>query len=402
MSSEQKAPHGAGGQRWLFRILVVLILILAAANAWTWFWDVEPPPAAPATHKTNVPLAASFAGSSADLRRTVFVPTLESQIPEGKTAIWCASLLLAWRQLEKDVFKGPLSLEGAEEVSAALSKSPLPAIRPEDFYAAAGWAEDGIRERIQRELPERFPKAPLPTWETTEDRIPGAFAYAYLEAALRFTHKYTDGGAIRFQESGSKDGDRVSIDSFGIPEEKAGSGKMTYRKQVAVLFNHDGEFAVDLDRDSNPYQIIVACLKRPATLRVGLEAIELKTQKGKGATVGVDDGTVLLVPYLYWEIEHKFAELSRKRIRGSPLPDHRTGIVKQAVKLRLDALGAAIASWAPLAPDWTNGDEHPTLIFNRPFLLILKTRGQNEPIFACWIDNVELLKRSPPRGEAKP
>src|SRR5262245_33341852 len=43
----------------------------------------------------------SFAGPSSDLQQTIIVPTLESPMPPGKSVIWCATLPMAWQELEK-------------------------------------------------------------------------------------------------------------------------------------------------------------------------------------------------------------------------------------------------------------------------------------------------------------
>src|SRR5262245_61995271 len=49
-----------------------------------------------------------FAGSSDRLQRTAILPTLDSPIPGGKSAIWCISLQLAWNVLKDDVAGGPV------------------------------------------------------------------------------------------------------------------------------------------------------------------------------------------------------------------------------------------------------------------------------------------------------
>jgi len=46
----------------------------------------------------DIPL--TFDGSSQDLKATEVVPTLDTPIPKGKNAIWCASFQSAWKALE--------------------------------------------------------------------------------------------------------------------------------------------------------------------------------------------------------------------------------------------------------------------------------------------------------------
>src|SRR5262245_8297100 len=46
-----------------------------------------------------------FDGNSDRLQQTIIVPTLDSPIPDGKSAIWCVSFQLAWNRLKED-FQG--------------------------------------------------------------------------------------------------------------------------------------------------------------------------------------------------------------------------------------------------------------------------------------------------------
>src|SRR5437868_3423219 len=52
--------------------------------------------------------ARTFDGSSTDLRQTVIVSTLDTPIPDGKSAIWCSSFQLAWNRLKAGVVGGPI------------------------------------------------------------------------------------------------------------------------------------------------------------------------------------------------------------------------------------------------------------------------------------------------------
>jgi hypothetical protein len=109
------------------------------------------PPRQPEGSRENATLKPSFTGDSAGLRQTVIVPTLDTPLPAGKNAIWCASFQLAWNRLSKDTLKDPIQVKNAEAVAerlnqAQLSEKDLP---PGTFYAAAGVAGEAI-PRIQR------------------------------------------------------------------------------------------------------------------------------------------------------------------------------------------------------------------------------------------------------------
>src|SRR5262245_31051436 len=70
--------------------------------------------------------ADAFDGASTELTHTVIVPTLDTPIPPGKSAIWCASCQIAWDQM-RGVVGEPIRLDGAEEVADRLNRSAFPA-----------------------------------------------------------------------------------------------------------------------------------------------------------------------------------------------------------------------------------------------------------------------------------
>ena len=82
----------------------------------------------------------ALVASTSELKRTVVVPTLDTPIPETKSAIWCSSFQLAWNRFEKDFTGGPVKLRNAEAVAGRLnqaqeSEADLDAA---DFLVAAG------------------------------------------------------------------------------------------------------------------------------------------------------------------------------------------------------------------------------------------------------------------------
>src|SRR5262249_24391754 len=124
--------------------IVVLILVLLAV-----WWKLYSPDRAP---------AESFEGDSSLLKQTVIVPTLDSPIPDGKSAIWCLSFQLARNEFKTKVAKGPFTIEGAEEIAARLNRAPESEqdIDPELVYANAGLVKDGIQAKIKSDMQQKF------------------------------------------------------------------------------------------------------------------------------------------------------------------------------------------------------------------------------------------------------
>jgi hypothetical protein len=74
------------------------------------------------------------------LARTAVLPTLDTPIPAGKSALWCSSFQLAWDELKK-LAGGPILVENAEEPAARLNDSRWP---EDDLPPGAGYARAGF------------------------------------------------------------------------------------------------------------------------------------------------------------------------------------------------------------------------------------------------------------------
>lgn len=142
--------------------------------------------AQPVADGPEAPADLSFHGKSEKLQESVVLPTLERKIPQGKSAVWCATFPMAWRELDKTV--GKIQIDGVEDLCAELSSAADPKLEARDFFVAAGPAENDIVGRIRRELPKQFPNGGV---ENLPEPKPGAIlAIAHLEAALNYDFNF--------------------------------------------------------------------------------------------------------------------------------------------------------------------------------------------------------------------
>src|SRR5262245_38442081 len=248
-------------EQWkLFFFLLIMALVLLAANVLIRVKWSDKQVVADAD-EDEAPTPATFTGSSNELNQTAIVPTLESPLPEGKSAVWCATLALAWQELERQREKKPLELEENNDIALALSRTPDPELARQHYYDARGLFQDGIVERIRKELAVRFPRAPLPKLNELPE---GAMAYAYLEAGVRYTFAFNNSDQpLQFKDSRGRP---AAVRAFGIRADDKELGVGSYRSQVRVLFRQGREFAVDLCSKSEPYQIVLARVQKQATL----------------------------------------------------------------------------------------------------------------------------------------
>jgi len=348
------------------------------------------------TGRPYTPPTNSIEVRSEDLRQTVVVPTLDTPIPENHSAIWCSSFVLAWNRLKTDVAKGEIQLKNAEAIADRLNRAEQSEkdLDARDFYAAAGFANDGIFERIQREMRERFPELPAPEFDIPTG---GGVAYGFLRAQVKFDIPFFDNNEkFEFIEANGK---RVGVKSFGIRNKDASSYQQL-RDQVEILYpprsfemrkKEIDEFIVDPCKYSKPYQIILASIARKGTLAEAVADVYKKITLERANARALAHNDTLLIPSMHWRIDHHFRELegADKQFLNPALAGSSLQVARQTIQFGLDRSGAELASEASIIWKSLPDDFH----FTRPFLIIMKKRDAKEPFFVMWVDNTELLDK---------
>ena len=337
---------------------------------------------------------ATFAGASDSLHQTVIVPTLDTPCPPGKNVIWCSSFQLAWNEIRDKVIGAPLQVVGAEEVAARLNaaKQSSSDLEPGTFYVAGGRVKDGVIDRIKEDMAAKFPSHPLPNLAQYAREPDGILAYSYLTARVPFRHPFRQAQV----EFGGSWGAKTEVEAFGV------WGYVGYddiRDQVEVLYcrpdeekrSQVKECALDLCKDSQPYQVVVAIVEPKGSLDQTLEYVRqgiaaFPKSFGLMSDRQLSRVDCLKVPEMFWKIDHRFQEFVGKVVGNVGLPITEA---RQTIEFRLDRCGAVLDSEARVAvaalPRY--------FIFDRPFLVYLQKRGAEQPFFVMWVDNAELLTR---------
>jgi hypothetical protein len=362
------------------------VLLTAATGALAVYFLTRHAPENPDNYQ---PPPLVFDGPSDQLERTIIVPAFDSPLPEAKSAIWCASFELAWKELTDSVANESIRLDGADDVVQRLNATKIAPgdFTPEVVYAAAGWVRDGIAARIRKEMGLRFPNVRLPSFDEGDEAI----AYAYLAASIRFKQPYYD-DKIEFHDSGRS---TTSVAAFGILKQRSNDDS-ELRDQAEVLFSdaefgsHDN-FAIDLDRHSTPLQVVVARVPKRASLAETFAEVQNRinqqqaTNRGPHTFGRMDE---LLVPTMHFKIDHRYRELEGKAFANQSLRGALLSRASQSIQFRLDRSGAAMKSEAESIV-W----KAPRGIFllNQPYLIYMMKRGANRPLFVMWVDNAELM-----------
>ena len=358
-----------------------------------------------ALNHRSIPIPQSFNGSSAHLNETDVVPTLDIPLDPSKNTIWCASFVSAWKAIETNITEEPIKLNTDHSFVQSLNTATDPSgyVDPASLYANAGWVEKGIIQDINDDLASLFPEKPAPEFPGI---APNSFlAYAYLESQLKFgTPYFQNDKPLQFSDSSDNTTD---VNSFGIraTDEYAYFDLRRQLDVLHVLRNKPDpetgrldlvprEFIVDLDESSEDLQFVAASVQPGRTLAETLESVQAKiaAPPEQDYETGFGPNDVFLIPDLNWEISHHFTELEGTSILNTSISGQRIDVALQDIRFVLSRGGVELASEAKMymRPIPTH------YVFNRPFLIYLKRRDAETPLFVMWVANSELLSKHEP------
>ncbi len=351
----------------------------------------------------------TFSGSSNNLKETIIVPTLDSMLPNSKNAIWCSSFQLAWNELRDNVIKQPIQVIGAEDLASRLNTASQSSrdIETNSFYAAAGLVVDGITKRIQTEMVHRFPSEPRPDFQNATDR--DIIAYAFLMANVKFKNPFEQfDGEFKFTDS---KGQQNNVNAFGIWDDDAPNHKKRIEQVEILYFSFDkdvneknikygkvDEFAIDLCKDTQPYQVVVAVVKPKETLAAMIADLEEKIAKfsnNRDTWIGhnFESGDKLMVPEMFWEISHHFVDLEGRLLGNDAFKDSSIKEASEKIQFKLDRSGVVIKSETQIFIALAARPTYRYFKCDKPFLIYVKKRDARHPFFLMWVDNAELLTK---------
>ena len=208
------------------------------------------------------------------LRHTIITPHLEAPIEPGKNVLWCSTFQLVWNESCRYA-SGDLRLQDEPEMVPILNKK---AAKQSDVDAASclvmsGLVQDGIVDKIRRELDRKFQGAAEPDFlNSIEPRLPreGFMAYAYLFRELPFEYLFK-----RFQEPLAFGPAKVA--SFGLrdltshPDDERKAGQVTIWD-----YKNDDDFIVKLSPKDKSESIVMAKIASGETLQKTIEVVRLR------------------------------------------------------------------------------------------------------------------------------
>lgn len=327
---------------------------------------------------------------SADgIKRTVVLASPAAAFNPRQNVIWCATFQLEWNETRalvgEDLHFNPESPIVSELNKSSFSTNDLDAT---SYVALAGFIKDGIHQRIRESLSRKFGGAATPRFIPAKDSRPqDIVAYSYLFKNLEFETPFES-----IQEPLLFEG--AELPAFGMSSPKNGREQMA--AQVDILeYTGPDDFVIELKTKSAGDHLVVAKIRPGGTFAETIGSVEsrIKTVQPQKC-LPMDE---LVIPKFNFEIIRQYTEITGAKLIVQNTNVARDLIVTSAIqdiRFQMDEKGVRLKSESHLSFACAKRPEPSHLmIFDKPFLLMLKRSEAKVPYFAIWIENPELLAR---------
>lgn len=337
--------------------------------------------------------------------QTDVLPYPTMPISPDRNCLYCATFRIAWDQLRKSP-NLPVAVDPNPAIATELNRVPfsLDNLDPGSYFAQT--VDKADVEKMKTELRRRFPGAAGPSTPPADTHGQGRVLYAYLLKSLPFADAF-DGktGPLTFPR-GSK---TAPVASFG------GSSAALGLVHVAD-YRTDEDFIIELKTESERDVMLLAKIPAESTLQATLDKVlaRVTSPNPQHTRFKLDHRESLLIPKLSFNIQQKYDDLKGIEIVGSAYSKSgRPELIasaEQGTAFVLNERGAKLESTAEIDTDISADIDPPPpppppirkFHFDRPFLVLLRERKSQEPYFALWLANTELMEPWKNSGTDKP
>lgn len=331
-----------------------------------------------------------------ELPNTDVLPYPDGPIVPGRNYLYCATMAIVWDGFRQSVGGGAVQLEGNPPLADALNRHVFQRsnLSADSYVARSGSIADGIVSNIRDEIAAKFPSAEPHLLDRVEGNA--ILMYAYLQKLLPFR---TEFDVLEKPMHFSTGNTSAPVKGFGIEHfEDHGHRDELIKSQVTILdYVNDDDFIIRLENTTARDRIVLAKVPPEKSLAGTIDAVRRREIRPvtKHVEPKLKAGESLQVPMITASVTRSFPELAGRRIQNSGWSGGYVAGAWQVIRFRLDEAGVRLESEAALVGEF--GDDVSSrirrLILDRPFLLYLIERDADQPYFATWIENAELLER---------
>ncbi len=301
-----------------------------------------------------------------EFEKTQFIPTLEHKISNDKNSVYCATLLFAWDEIRKQINLPLIISDKNFDLKLLNQSTSFKDVLKSNEYAVSGQVDGNL-----------------------------ITARAEFNKSLPFEFKLQS-----FNNQLIFDGQKVS--SFGVTGydnyNQLGIVQIIYYKNdnnfIIKLLPKDKEHEIILFKTNQSFKSITEMTKKIEKL-IKIGKTEMINEKINWKyNYSAED--IVIIPKFNFNIETNYASLEGNSF-STDKQSFQIERAWQRTAFILDESGAEIESEAEVAVTTDAMEEEyekpkpKKMIFDKPFLILLKRADAQNPYFGLWTTNTELM-----------
>lgn len=318
-------------------------------------------------------------------------PSYTSNIKSANTNhIWVGTFQLVWNEFaEKFTDNGRVEfIEGNTPLVEELNQKVFTKkdLSPEDYYMIVEETSPELKEKIKKEVYEKFNIDVTKTLEQMNFKLtPSNTIYTILVKNFSFKHSFQKLKSEPFNNSTEK------VKYFGIDKEN----NILAKENVEILFyNSQNEFAIQLNTKENE-QIILYKTEQNKTFPEYQQIIEENTKQYTGKRK-MQYGEELKIPCIKVDTQMNYEELCNKELKRKQGGYIMAAI--QNVRFSLDETGGSVISEGTMK-DITKSEQKENSIkelrefyFDKDFVMFLKEADKEKPYLALKVNDTDIME----------
>jgi len=380
MAKRQAANSSISSRIWIILGLMSMGIIKAVL--------ADPPVA---SHADSFSKEGLFKADASKLKDTQLVPDPDVPLQENQNVLWCGTFQLVWNKAIALVGEKLHFLNQPPLVNLLNRQDFTDAdLDPASYIARADFERNNVEDKIRAALEETFHGAASPELIPPKPANPGPddfVAYAYLYKNLSFTHPFQDNDPLTFAAQ--------PVQNFGYVKNRDQVSSDVSNQVLVYDYQSPDNFIVQLKTKSTGDELILAKFPPGATLEATMNDVLQRMAAHKPEVARKQDP--LAVPKLNFDLRKSFRELEGLVLQPGPAARIKGRLVigeaQQLVRFQLNEKGAILKSEAVIVMRALAMPSAPArpMIFDQPFLILMKQANSDHPYFALWVGNASLL-----------
>ena len=322
-----------------------------------------------------------FALSQNQDTNTVILCLREQVFPGKKNMIYSPAFRASWTSFTQSVLKEPVIFLKPLALAEDLNKSPFIPSDMSNWYIKSGFIEKGVIKEINKETLARF-GIKAPGIENMNLLREGILNYSLFRYKGNFDKPFEE---LKWDFTSGEISTKVEC--FGVSKGSE-ECKTEIRNQVSIYdYQHRDDFIVRIQDSDDKYELILAKIPPGETVARLVAEIDERISNSFPDDLGSSDE--LIIPKINASVDHCFEQLHGRFLANKGFEEYFIARAEQIVDFSLNQDGAEATVTGKLL--LKKGPVPRIYAFDRPFFLLLRTRGSNEPALAIWINDTQFL-----------